>query len=121
MVGSTRIHIDDRATHCHLTTRLNLVLAAITDRDEIGKDRIAIDLHTRSNDDRLHVFDMWTEALHQRSNGRNHHRRQVPCISQPPDDAEPAAHRLHRRRHALEWQGLPRRKHLDLVRTEKLA
>jgi hypothetical protein len=58
---------------------------------------VAVDLLAAAQDDRLHLLDVGTEPLHERTDGRDHHRGQrVAALPQPPHDPEPAAHRLER-------------------------
>ena len=122
MVGGRGIHVDDRAAHRDLAARLDLVLAPVADRDEPRDELVAVDLRALAHDDGFDVLDVRAEALHERAHRRDDRPRQVIAAgAQPPDDAQPAAHRLGRGRDPLERQRLPRREQLDRVVAEELA
>ena len=61
------------------------------------------------------------EPLHERTNGSDDDVGGPGGVEQPPDGAEPAAHRLDPRAHPLERQRLPRREQVDLIGSEVRA
>ena len=122
MVGGGGIHVDDRAPHRDLAARLDLVLAPVPDRDEPRDELVAVDLRALAHDDGLDVLDVRAEPLHERPHRSDDRPGQVLAAGpQPPDDAQPPAHRLGRGRHPFERQRLPRREELDRVVAEELA
>jgi hypothetical protein len=66
-VGGRREHVDDRAPHRHLAAVLDHVLSAVADGHQVGHQLVAVELLTRAHDDRLGVFGVRAEALHQRA------------------------------------------------------
>ncbi len=121
VIGGGGIDVDDRAPHRDLAARLDLVLAPVTDGDQLRDELVAVDLRALAHDDGLDVLDVRAEPLHQGPDGRDDRPRQVLAArAQPPDDAQAPAHRLGRGRHALERQGLPRGEELDRVVAEEL-
>ena len=121
MIRRRRIDVDDRAAHRHLAARLDLVLAPVADRDQLRHELVAVDLGTRAHDDGLDILHVRAEALHERTHGRDDRAWQVlTARAQPPDDPQPAAHRLRRGRDPLERQRFPRGEELDRVVTQVL-
>ena len=77
MVGGRGIHVDDRAAHCELAARLDLVLAAIAHRDESLDELVAVEPRAGPDDDRFDVLDVRPEPLHERADRRDDDRGQV--------------------------------------------
>ena len=115
VVVGGRVHVDDRAADGDLAPRLHLVLPPVAAGDQRLDQLVAVDPPARPDDDRLDLLDVGPEPLHQRPHRRDHHRRRVLGMAEPPEDAEAPAHGLERRRHPLERQRLPCREQLDLA------
>ena len=119
-VGGRREDVDDRATTGELAAVLDELLAAVADGDEAGAELVGIEHVARSDDDRLDLRAVRAEPLRQRADAGDHDRRTPRGIPEPPEHAQPAAHRLDARTHPLERQRLPRREQLDLIGSEEL-
>ena len=115
VVVGGRVDVDDRAAHGDLAARLHLVLAPVAARDQRLDQLVAVDPASRPDHDRLDLLDVRPEPLHERAHRRHHDGGRVVGMAEPPEHAEPPAHRLERRRHPLERQRLPRREQLDLA------
>ena len=117
-VGGGREHVDDRAAHGERPAVLHHLLAVVAGADQRGDQLVAVALLPRPDDDRRHVLHVRPEPLHQRPHRRHEDLRRPLRRLEPPHRAQPAAHRLHRRRDALEGQRLPRRERVDRVGPE---
>ena len=122
VVVGRRVHVDDRAPHRDLAARLDLVLAPVAHR------RRAAPRARRGRPGRP-AAPRPARPLRRADRGAAPARapaRPRPAAvplpdPEPPHHAEASAHRLERRRHPLERQGLPRREELDLAVAEELA
>ncbi len=107
-------HVDDATAHRELTAVLDLVLAPVPAGDQLGEERIELELvagphhHGRGDAQRA-------EPLEQRAHRRDDHpwRREhaVTCSGQRIEDGQAPPHRLDLGADALEGQRLPCREH----------
>ena len=119
VLGGGGEHVDDRAAHRDLAPSLHLVLAAVAHADEPRDELVAVDRVADPQTDRLAVLDVRAEPLDERPHRRDDDRRRgVAALAQAPHHPQAPAHRLERRRHPFERQGLPRREQLHLVAPE---
>ena len=119
MIVGGRVDVDDRAADRDLAAGLDLVLTAIPHRDEPCDQRVTVDLVAPADDDGLHFLHVGAEPLHERPD-RSHDDRGRHARPEPPQDTGATRHRLERGRDALERQGLPRGKLLDVERRQEL-
>ncbi len=119
MVVGRRVDVDDGPPYGHLAPRFHLVFAPVAAGDEARHQLVAIDLVPGPDHHRLDVLRVGPQPLHERPDRCDDHRRGC-SRSQPPHHPQAAAHRLQRRRHPFEGQGLPRREVLDVVGAEEL-
>ena len=120
-VGRGREHVDDRAPHGELAPVLHHLLAAVAGIDERSYEVVAIALLTGQHHERTGVGGDRSEALHEGSHRRDDHAGRPGWLGQPPQHPEATAHRLHRRRHPLEREGLPGREDLHVLGSEEEA
>jgi len=122
MVGGRRIDVDDAASHRDLAPGFDLVLAAIAEGDESGDELVPVELHPGSDGDGVDVFDVGAEPLYEGAHRCHDDRRELVATGpQPPDDAQPASHRLCGGRYPFEREHLPRGEELDVRVTEELC
>ena len=100
---------------------LHHLLAAVAGVHQSRDQLVTVTSFARPDDDRLHLLHVGSQALHERSDRRDQHPGGTLRIAQTPHDPQPTPHRLHRGRHALEWQRLPGRKRVDGLGTEEGA
>ena len=110
VVGRRGIDVDDRPAHRELAARLHLVLAPVAHRHEPFDELVAVELVAGPDHDRLDVFDVRAEPLHERAHRCDDDRGEMVAAGpQPPDHAQPAAHRLGRRRARVRTAASPTR------------
>ena len=121
VVVGGRVHVDDRAAHGHLAARLDLVLAPVATGNQRLHELVAVDPPSGSHHHGIDLFDVGPEPLHERPHRRDDHGRSMVGVTEPPEHAQAAAHRLERGRHPLERERLPRREQLDVAESRGLA
>ncbi len=98
VVVDDRVQVDDRAAHRHLATGLDLVLAAVSERDQRFDELVAVEDLPGPDLDRLDRLDVRAESLHQRPDRRDDHVGGLRAAgAEPPQHPQPTAHRLERR------------------------
>ena len=120
-VAGRREHIDDRPPPGELAAVLHQLLAAVAVPGESAHERVGIDHVAVAHRDRLDRRGTGTEALEHGPGPGHDHGRAGGAVAQTPQQLEAPAHRLHRGRHPLERQRLPRRQQRYLVGGEELG
>ena len=108
------VDVDDGTAHGHFPAMLDLILASVSQADELRHQLLRINPITRLDHHRRRLLDMRPETLEQRLHRSDDHRRRVGSTTgEMPHRLQAATHRLHIGAHPLKRQGLPRREDID--------